>query len=177
MAKTYTAGGTVAAGDVATAAAWNVLTVDVNNLIVPPAVSVFRSSTLSGYTSGSAITWQDKHYDTDSMWSSGAPTVITVGTTGLYVVHFQGQLTGSATITLAVPEVNRSGSRIMSGFSALVTGNETRFSLSGVVNLTAADSLTATMTIVGGSAYSLVGGATYGDTQTRLSLTWIGRTS
>jgi hypothetical protein len=177
MAKTYTAGGTVLAGDVATAAAWNVLTVNSNNLIVPPAVSVFRSSTLSGYVSGAAITWQDEHYDTDSMWSSGAPTVITVGTTGLYAVHFQGQLTATATVNVAVPEIQRSAVRLMSGFASLVSGNESRFSLSGIVSLTAADSITATMTINGGSAYNIVGGATYGDTQARLSLTWVGRTA
>ena len=172
MAKTYTTVGTVSAGDVYTAAAHNIIATDVNNLTVKPAVSVYRSSALTSYTSGLAITWQAEHYDTDSMWSSGSG--ITIGTTGLYHLSFAGQASGSATITLVIPQITRSGTNILSGQSGVANGNESRFALSGIVDLTAGDTLTASLFMIGGSAYAIGGNATYGENQTRLVLNWLG---
>jgi hypothetical protein len=173
MAKTYTSAGTVAAGDVLTAAAFNVVTSDINNLIVAPAVSVYRSSALTGFTTGSAITWQAEHYDTDDMWTSGSG--ITINTTGLYLINVAGQFTCTASCALLVIEIKRSGTTILSAFQPLLSANESRFCLSGLVDLAAADSLTVTAQMSGGSNYQFAGGATYGEAQTRVSLTWMGK--
>ena len=175
MAKTYNTFTDVSAGSVLTASAYNDLLENTLNYRVPPAVSVYRSSTLTSYTSNTAITWQAEHYDTDGMWTSG--TGITVGTTGLYLVAFAGRFQSSATTTIVVPQIVRSAVNILSCFSPIVSGNESRFSLSGIVQLTAADSLTASVYALGGSNYSIEGGATYGEGQTRLALTWLGQVS
>lgn len=177
MAKTYTNVATATAGNVYTAAAHNIIAEDVNNLFIPAAVSVYRSSNLTSYVNDAAISWEAEHYDTDGMWTSGSPTVITVGTTGFYHAHFQGQITGTATIGLVLPTIKRSGANIMNAYTVVSSGTNSRFSVSGVLSLTAADSLTATIFVSGGSAYSITGSATYGESQARLSLTWIGRTS
>lgn len=173
MAKTYTAPTTVSVGDAITASLYNTYVgTNVANLIVPASVSVYRTSALSSYTNGAAITWQAEHYDTDAMWTSGS--AITINTTGLYLVNFLSQLTATATLGLVSAEIKRSSVSILSGFAAIYNGTETRICLSGVIDLTAADSISADVFSVGGSNYSLIGGATYGEAQTRLSLTWIG---
>lgn len=181
MAKTYNSIPTVSTGDVYTATAHNNIVTNVNNYRVPPSVSVYRSSTLTSYTANTAITWQAAHYDTESpsdpMWSSGSATLISIKTTGLYLLTFAGRFQSTATTTIVVPQITRSSVNILSGFSAVANGNESRFSLSGIVQLTAADSLTASIYAAGGSAYSLEGSATYGEGQTRLALTWLGQVS
>lgn len=178
MAKTYTSVPNVATGDVYTASSYNTYTAqNINNLRVPPAVSVFRSSNLTSYGSTSAITWQDQHYDTDDMWASGSPTVISITTSGIYMLTFAGQLTATATMAWVLPQIARSGTTILNGARPVMSGTEARFALSGMVNLTAGDSLTANLFISGGSAYSITGGATYGQDQTRLALTWLGQVS
>jgi hypothetical protein len=173
VAKTYTAPTTVSAGDAITASLYNTYVgTNVANLIIPPSVSVYRTSNLTGYASGVSIIWQAEHYDTDAMWSSGSG--ITINTTGLYLVHFMGQLTCSATLTLVVPEILRNTVNIVSGFAAILSGIESRVSLTGVIDCTAGDSIAARASFLGGSNYAWSGGATYGEAQTRLSLTWIG---
>ena len=175
MPKTYGTVATFTAGSVLTAAQLNVAGTAINNLVVPPMVSVYRSSTLSAYTSGTAITWQASHYDTDGMWTSGSS--IAINTTGLYSVSFIGHFTCTATATLVVPELKRSAVNILSQFQPIYNGTESRISLSGVVDCAAGDSLSLDVTIVGGSSYSIEGGATYGEAQARLALQWIGRKS
>ena len=85
MAKTYTAGGTVVAGDVATAAAWNVLTVNSNNLIVPPACIATASATINvANTTFTAITFPTERFDTDSIHDTSTNTSrFTITTSGI----------------------------------------------------------------------------------------------
>jgi hypothetical protein len=177
MAKTYTAAGTVVAGDVATAAAWNVVTADVNNLIVPPAVRVIRTSTLSGYTSLAAVTWQSAAFDTDSMWSAGSPTVLTVQTTGIYLISLHAYVYGNSTITRILANINKNGTRISYQEGSVVSGQETSFMVSTVRSLTATDTISATFQYVGGSGYNISGNATETEQQPSLAMTWLGRTS
>jgi hypothetical protein len=178
MAKTYTAAGTVAAGDVATAAAWNVVTADVNNLIVPPAVQVVRTSDLTSYTSNSNITWQSitSGFDTDGMWSAGAPTVLTVNTAGMYLIVATLAYSGAATIALAGGNIVVNGTSIVQQYSPPLT-NSGYLSISAVVNLAATNTISAQLGFSGGSAYVVKGSATFNDLQSRLTATWIGRLS
>ena len=177
MAKTYTSAGTVAAGDVATAAAWNVVTADVNNLIVPASCSVVRTTSLTGYTSDADITWTTTAaYDTDSMFSSGAPTRITINTAGLYLVTSYVLLQATPTLTSVTLDTAKNGtliSRVVPYYSSSAAYISGAF----VLNLAAADYLTFRHNIVGGSAYIVTGNATEGVSQSRVNVTWIGRTS
>ncbi len=176
MAKTYTAAGTVAAGDVATAAAWNVVTADVNNLIVPPGVRAIRSTNLS-YTSNTAITFEavsgSGAFDTDSMWASGSPTLLTINTTGIYTIDFTYAAAFTGTVTRVESYLTTSvGSFIVQditqgSYTADISGG---FSIT--LALTAGNTISATIGFTGGSAFSL-----YGTGRTALSAVWIGRTS
>lgn len=180
MAKTYTALGTVAAGDVYTASAYNTMATDVNNFIVPPAVQVIRTSNVS-YTASTNITWSSAAFDTDTstpQWSSGAPTQITIQTTGLYLITGSMQVTGTATLTSMNADVYKNGTLIS---RQIFPPNST--STGGYVNptiissCTAGDTLTFQIGLTGGSAFSLVGSATESNNQSRVTVMWIGRTS
>ena len=177
MPKTYTAAGTVAAGDVYTAAAHNIIATDVNNFIVPPMCQARVTTTITGYVDGSDITFNTTAaFDTDGMFSSGAPTRITIQTSGLYVVSFVGGYGGSATITRALAQIKKNGGAIsqQEAFGTNVGGS---FSTAAVFNLSASDYLTAAVSFAGGSAYTVQGNATETSGRTRLTATWIGRTA
>lgn len=175
MAKTYTAVGTVAAGDVYTAASYNAgVAVNVSNLIVPPSAAAQRTTALTGYLSDADITWQSALYDTDVMWAAGSPTRLTINTTGLYLVSFSGIASGAATITEINTTVKLNGTNFVYNYGAVRT-NALRFAVSFLASLTAADYLTATVTFTGGSAYSIGGATSPGLDNTRLAVSWIGR--
>jgi hypothetical protein len=178
MPKTYTAAGTVSAGDVYTAAAHNIIATDVNNFIVPPTCQARVTTTITGYVDGSDITFNTTAaFDTDGMFSSGAPTRITVQTSGLYVVSFIGGYDGVATITRALTQIKKNGGGAI--VQQEVFGNSTSgsFSTSAILNLNASDFLTVGLSFAGGSAYRVIGNATEATSQTRLTATWIGRTA
>ena len=177
MPKTYTAAGTVVAGEVYTAAAHNIIATDVNNFIVPPMCQARVTTTITGYADGSDITFNTTAaFDTDGMFSSGAPTRITIQTSGLYVVSLIGSFTGSATITRALAQIKKSGV-VVSQEEAFGTSTGGSFSNSSILNLTASEYLTAAISFAGGSAYTVQGNATETSAQTRLTATWIGRTA
>lgn len=178
MAKTYTALGTVAAGDVYTASAYNVMATNVNQFIVPPSVQLIRSSNLTSYTASSDITWSSAAWDTDGMFSAGSPTQITIQTTGLYLLSGMIQFSGAATITSANIDVYKSGnlwSRMIVPINATSVGGYTNPSYT--LSCTAADTFTFRIGITGGSAYVITGNATETNNQSRIAMTWIGRTS
>ena len=171
MAKTYTAAGTVVAGDVATAAAFNVVTADINNLIVPPACRVVRSASqsISNTTNTDVAFTAGAAFDTDTMFSAGSNTRITIQTTGIYVVSAVAQFASSAT-----------GVRFMSiGTNAGYGGNEmelgasgggpTTISVTSAISLTEADYLTLRVYQSSGLAINLLYGT--------LSAAWVGRTA
>lgn len=90
MAKDYNTFTDVSTGDVYTAAAHNLILENVENYRVPPMVRVQRDGTNQSVTPGASgfVAWNNASaaFDTDSMWSSGANTRITVNTAGVYLV-------------------------------------------------------------------------------------------
>ena len=174
MAKTYTAAGTVAAGDVATAAAWNVIGSDVNNLIVPPTFMVYRSTNQTGYTAGSAITWNATGWDSDGMVSG---STVTVRTAGIYQLSFNGVIDATATLTDVVPTITVNGSDLFDEHKEPFSGTLMSWTVSTVANLAVNDVLTATIGTTGGSAYIIRGALSVSTSQTRLSGVWIGKTA
>ncbi len=175
MAKTYTAPTTVSAGDAITASLYNTYVgTNVANLIVPPAVRVYRSSNLTGYTNMAAITWNAEDYDTDSMYSTG--TTVTINTAGLYLVTFNGYFSSTGA-TRILQRVAANGTTFLGSELTLDGGGGSTFTASTVRNFAATTTITSFAQFVGGSAYVIQGSATDADAQTALSLTWIGRTS
>lgn len=174
MAKTYGTVTTFTAGSVLTAAQLNVASTAVNNLVVPPSVQVRLTSDVNPYTSATPISWSSSAYDTDGMFSSG--TVVTVQTTGVYVVTFTGYANATATLTRVTPNILKNGVSIANQESQ---GSTTLayFSFGVITSCTAGDTLAANVGFTGGSAYILKGNASEAPSQTRLTATWIGRTS
>ena len=179
MAKTYTAAGTVVAGDVATAAAFNVVTADINNLIVPPAVSCLRSTTQS-IANGTDVfvTWPIEVYDTDGMFTAGSDTV-TIQTAGIYMITcnvlYAANATGYRVVTIL-----KNGASAGDVNAAISAGWISATTIPTVVNAAVTTSFAASDTIkvvlnhTAGTALD-IGSTTV--PATRLSVTWIGRTS
>ena len=177
MPKTYTAAGSATAGQVYTASAHNVIVEDVNNLIVPPMCQVRRSSDLGSYSSGAAVTWSDAIFDTDGMFSSGAATRITINTSGIYLVSVYLYLTATATLTSVdlSPQVNGTG--VGGNVTAPSTTTTHLATWQQILELSATNYLTLNMFLQGGSNYTVKGSAGRDFQQTRMTATWIGRTS
>jgi len=178
VAKTYTAPTTVSAGDAITASLYNTYVgTNVANLIVPPAVRVIRTTSLGSYTNNASIAFESSSFDTDSMFSVGSPTVLTVNTTGLYLIEFAGIVSGNATITRILPRIKKNTNAIAYHEGVVYNGNESSWMVSTVRSLTATDTISASVGFVGGSGYTVFGNATESEGQTSLAMTWIGRTS
>ena len=125
MAKTFTnltvanatAGNAILASD--HSAAFTTL----NNHTVPPMATVYRAAALSQTSSSAyqAISWDAQEFtNTDSIWTSGAATRLTLSTAGIYLVVGQATFINSAT-GLRVLRVDRSGSAY--AYGCLVPGN------------------------------------------------------
>lgn len=175
MPKTYTSVPSVSTGDVYQASTYNTYTAtNVSNLIVPPMVQVRRTTNLTSYSSGTDITWESEAFDTDDMWTSGAS--ITIQTAGLYVVTFTGGFGATATLTRVFAGIVKSGTSIAEQeCQGVSTGGG--FSMAVITNCAAAATLTGRVTFTGGSAYVVNGNASETGGQTRMTATWIGRTS
>jgi hypothetical protein len=174
MPKTYTAAGTVVAGEVYTAAAHNIIATDVNNLIVPPAVRAIRTTNQSIATSSlSQLSFDSSaQFDTDSMYSSAAPTRITINTTGIYIVtcrltcgafgvgtgtlYMEVLKNGAATVPISADERNGR------------TEGANEQGLAVILELVATDYLQVNIFQNSGTAKNYKG---------HLAATWIGRTS
>ena len=175
MAKTYTTPTSVSAGDAITASLYNTYVgTNVANLIVPPTFMVARSTSQTGYTGNSAITWNQTSWDSDGM-VSGA--IVTVRTAGIYLLTFNGVLDATATITDVTPVIKLNGTDLFDEHKEPFSATVMSFTTSIVANLAVNDLLTAAVQVIGGSAYSIRGSATTDTSQTRLSGVWIGRTS
>lgn len=184
MAKTFPTLTDVATGDVLTSTGYNNVQTYARNFRVPPACRVVRTSNLTGYTSASAITWSSAVFDTESpsdpMWAAGSPTVITIRTAGLYLVEFVAMLGASATTTEYEAIVTQSGAPGSAIRAYHKTGNTTgtRSVLTGIVQASVGNTLSASLSIVGGSAYSINGNATGPhENQSRLTVVWLGQVS
>ena len=147
-----------------------------SNRIVPPSARLIRSSSLTSYTSGSAITWSSAALDTDGMFAAGSPTVLTVQSSGIYVITFNAYVTGSPTFSYSLPKISRNGTSVCFAYSFGVS-NETGFAISTIRSLNAGDTVSASVQISGGSAYVVQGSATEGEGQSSLAVAWIGRAS
>lgn len=185
MAKTYNTISTVATGDVYTATAHNNIVTNVNNYRVPPMCTVVRTSNQTGYTSQAAISWSSAILDTESpsdpMWAAGSPTVVTVRTAGMYLVTYNARVTATATTTFTGLMLLKNGASIgqlyVPAFSPSVAP-EMRGTMSLLVSASVGDTFGAAATIIGGSAYVISGTATTdNESQTRLTVAWIGQVS
>ena len=177
MPKTYTAAGSATAGDVYTASAHNGIVTDVNNLIVPPVCEVVRTTNLTSYTAATDISFSSASIDTDGMFAAGSPTRITIQTTGLYVVTYVAAVSATATMTDVSPIIRKNTSNLAFFMQKAYSSTNGYTAGSVVASLTASDYLTLRIDIVGGSNYTVRGDSSNTDVQTRLSATWIGRTS
>lgn len=183
MAKTYNTLGTVAPGDVLRAnsgtAAYNDVLENVNNNRVPPMCIVRRTTNQTGYTSDAAITWESVQptSDTDTMWSAGDATKVSITTPGLYVVTFTGRLNATATMTLCNPNIVLNGAFVASATGGVQSGTTGIFAIATTLLLANGDYLQASVGISGGSAYIVQGNTNVANNQTRLAVTWQGQVS
>jgi|688.fasta_scaffold1060402_1 hypothetical protein len=173
MPKTYTAAGTVSAGDVYTAAAHNIIATDVNNFIVPPAARVGNTANITSYTNNTDITWNTETYDTDEMHSTSTNTArITINTPGIYSVLLQIRGTWLSTLTnmgcaIYVDGVERAVTEVY-GISTTIGGLWVQ--ANHVAELTAGQYLTSRL-YFGGATSMIIATPSY------MSATWLGRTS
>jgi hypothetical protein len=180
MAKTYNTIGLVSAGDPLTETIWNEQAENVNNYRVPPMVIARRTTNQTAYTDGAAITWEsvEPGSDTDSMWSAGDATKVTITTAGLYLVSFVGRLNATATMTVCNPNILINGATAASVTGGIQSGGTIGlWSMSALLLLTNGDYLTASIGLTGGSAHAIQGTASVANNQTRLIVAWQGQAS
>ena len=180
MAKTYTAPTTVSAGDAITASLYNTYVgTNVANLIVPPAVSCLRSTTQS-IANGTDVyvTWPIEVYDTDGMFTAGSDTV-TIQTAGIYLitvgVFFAANATGYRVVM-----VQKNGPGPTDQASLLSNAWVPATTIPTVVNTAVTATFAASDTIKVVAAHLAGAALDIGSTTvpvTRLSVTWVGRTS
>ena len=179
MAKTYPAIGPFTAGDILTAATMTDVQTNLANQRVPPACIVYRSSNLTGYTSGAAISWNAELIDTDGMFAATS-TTITIQTAGIYAITLKGQTGGSAIVTEAQWNILVNGSVATKDLTKDVASNiNTIVTTSFIGSFAASTTIGASVNISGGSAYEVTGSANpMTDWQcTTLSVAWVGQAS
>jgi hypothetical protein len=151
MAKTYTAAGTVVAGDVATAAAWNVVTADVNNLIVSPACRAYRTGATS-YTSGAAMSFDLEHFDTDGMHNTVTNNDrITINTAGIYLITFAYTLNFNGTTTKEQTDLRVNASAITYDIKVGSFITNTANTVQAIWSCSVSDYIQATVSLTGAS--------------------------
>ena len=155
MAKTYPAIGPFTAGDILTAATMTDIETNLDNQRVPPMVRAVRTSDVS-FTSGNAITFQsvtpaDSGFDTDGMWSAGAPTRITIQTDGVYQVTFTFFITGTS-VTQFQSYIRQGGTTLLAGSeSAAAVSSQATSTISVVCSLSATNYLEGLVNMTGSS--------------------------
>lgn len=179
MAKTYadltvanaTAGNAILASDFAT------LFTNSNNYRVPPSCMVRKTAT-QAYTNPTTVSWDTDSgsgaHDTDGMWSSGSPTVITIQTTGLYLVSCAikaSSATGGAITAMQMSLSTSSGVSFPDFGVGFNTDTASAASASGVISLTAGDTISV------GLYYNGTGTGLTVDVGSNMSATWLGQVS
>lgn len=175
MAKTYTAAGTVTAGDVYTAAAHNIIATDVNNLIVPPACRLIRATnqTIANNTD-TIISMSSAEYDTDSMATTGASSRITISTPGIYLITYEVKWTTGGTFG-RIAFVGKNGTSLhLADARVTPTTGALFISSSAVASLIATDFLVPYVYQASGGNVDMTTDNGY---SCALTATWIGRTS
>jgi hypothetical protein len=187
MAKTYTAAGTVVAGEVYTAAAHNIIATDVNNFIVPPMARLRLTSNVSFTNSthgtvGFKNTNATEDYDTDAMINlSGSNSAITINTAGIYLctasMNYAASAVGSR-FTRIVRDRSSSLTAVCANMM-VPTGNDTHIAIAGMIECAANDVIDLYGFQSSGGALNVQptdgSGIQYGGTW--LSVLWVGRTS
>ena len=176
MAKTYPGIGPFAPGDILNAATMTDIDTNLDNQRVPASVRAYRATDATGYASGTSITWTAEAFDTDGMFTASS-TDITIQTTGLYLITFQGFWTATATVAEYETIVTVAGNSTLRRYDKAPSTTAGRFNISGVVSLNAAQVVTASISFVGGSAYVIKGGTDPRSDTTSLTLTWLGQVS
>ena len=185
MAKTYNTISTFTSGQVLTAAQMNEIGTNSNNYRVPPAVQVRRTGANQSITpSASAyVAWNNTtpDYDTDSMWSSGSNTRLTVKTPGIYVVTLGIRVNWTGNASLISLSITNTTS---AGVESSVAGyyfRATSASILGLIRTTVSAQYNAPLDsyfranvseVVDGTSVEV---AT--DFNTRFSATWLGQAS
>jgi hypothetical protein len=110
--------------------------------------------------------------------SATSTTNIVINTAGIYIISFNGQVFGSATIGRITPRVFKNGNNFIQTESIITDSGVTGFVYMGAVHsLAENDVITARVNFTGGSNYYLSGGSVDTNSTMRLSLVWIGKTS
>lgn len=134
----------------------------------PAMCQVYRNTNLTSYSSDTAITWNAERFDTDNMWSSGS--TITINTTGVYLLVFEGLFTASSAWTFADPTIYVNGSKFTYQYTPPTSASADRFSLSGVAYLTVGNTAHAAIEYGGGSGHTVSGSSTDNLNRTRFSV-------
>jgi hypothetical protein len=177
LALTYNSFTDVSTGDVLTAALGNQWQENLNNHRVPPSCRVRKTGT-QPYTNPVTVSFDTNAgsgaHDTDGMWDAGSPTVITIQTTGLYLVTAAitaGSPTANAITTLQMSLNTSAGGSFASFGTNGNTGTGAAASVSAVTSLTAGDTVSV-QCYYNGSGASLTIGAS-----STMSATWLGQVS
>ena len=178
MAKTYTSVPTVSTLATYPSATYNTYTAqNINNLIVPPMVSATITANQSiANTTWAFISFTSEGFDTDGMFAP-TDTKITIQTGGIYLVTAQiGFATNGTGDRLIKIEKNAAtpsnGTPLLSSFVDAIAVSDTHTTMSGLLSLSASDTLHM-------SVYQNSGGAlnTAANPYPLLQATWVGRTS
>ncbi len=103
---------------------------------VPPMASVYRSAALSHTSSGAyqSIAWDTEQFaNTNSIWSAGAPTRLTLSTAGIYTVTATITFTGSAGAGLRAIRIDRNGAAYAYGQLILANTSVNYMNMSALV--------------------------------------------
>lgn len=180
MPKTY-ADLTVAnatAGNAILASDFTTLFTNSNNFRKPPSCMVRKTGTQT-FTNPTTVSWDTDSgsgaHDTDDMWTSGSPTVITIRTAGLYVVSFYliaGSATGGA-ITAIQVFTTITGSKVGPGCIGAGFNSGTGASASGSLVTSLAENDTVSL----GAYFNGTGTGLTFSVGSALSVTWVGQVS
>ena len=182
MAKTYTAltPGNATAGNAILATDHAAAFTNINNLRVPPTAVAVRTTASAAYTLSTDVTFESATasggHDTDSMWTAGSPTRLTVTTPGVYLVTFSGYVTMATTGGVQTIVILKNGSTVCETYLPN-SGTGHLWAVAHVLSLANTDYITVRHTNGGSGAATIYGGASNANTQTRLGVTWLGQVS
>ena len=177
MAKTYGTVTTFTAGSVLTAAQLNVASTAVNNLVVPAAAKARVTSTKALTAAGAAVSWDAisaPGYDTDTMWSAGSPTRLTLNTPGIYnIVYCSYVLVTTASSTRRTVSIYLNGTSYgaQTVWDTVTTAGYS-MSVSAMINSTTGTDYVEAFHSFTGGTHTL-----QADARTFFAATWIGRAS
>lgn len=126
------------AGTVAASADMNSLSASAAFVAGPPFVIIQTSTTATQNvgTAAAALTWSLALRNNDTNWASGAPTILTINTQGLYECRYQIALAfvASAVMRAYIQVVTGTNNPVGSGVTTTYWSTQTASVLSGVVS-------------------------------------------